>query len=247
MRDTPEDFVKKTAISSFYMTTGFTIFLALIFSKYDVLKKMPYIIFPIFFVMLFFYFLKLPEVRILKRKREISEEIVFAGRFLIIELESGIPLYNALLNISKNFKTVGAYFKEIIDNVDLGASMEDAIGEALELTPSQDMRKILWQITNSIKTGADVTKSLGSVLEQITKEQIIEIKKYGRKLNPLAMFYMIVAVILPSIGITMVIVLSSFLSISLNLTALMVLVVLLGFMQYMFIAVIKANRPTVNL
>ena len=59
------------------------------------------------------------------------------------------------------------------------------------------------------KTGADVSTSLNSVVEQITHEQMIEVKEYGRKLNPLAMFYMMMAVIIPTLGVTLLIVIST--------------------------------------
>jgi pilus assembly protein TadC len=125
--------------------------------------------------------------------------------------------------------------------------MEDALNEAVEFTPSANFRKILWQIINAQQTGADISTALKSVVDQITKEQLIEIKEYGRRLNPLAMFYMIIAVILPSIGITMFIILSTFLELTLELPVLISIAVFLGFMQFMFLAMIKSTRPSVEL
>jgi len=194
MEDKPEDFIKKTFISAFYMTTGLVVALFLVLAKLNVLKGVLFFIVPIVFFVMFFYMIRLPDVKISKKEKDISKEIVFAGRFLIIELESGVPLYNAMINVSKNYEVIGRYFKEITDKVDFGTSMEDALNEAVEFIPSNDFRKILWQIINSIRTGSNVAKSLYSVMEQITKDQITEVNKYGKKLNPLAMFYMIIAV-----------------------------------------------------
>ena len=246
MDDKPEDFIKKTFISAFYMTTGLVVALFLVLAKLEVLKGIMFLIIPIIFVMMFFYMLKLPELRISRKGKEISSEIVFAGRFIIIELESGVPLYNAMVNVSKNFRIIGQYFKEITDNVDLGTSMEDALNEAVEFVPSNDLRKILWQIINSIRTGSDISKSLYSVMDQVTKDQVNEVNKYGKKLNPLAMFYMIVAVILPSLGMTMLIILSSFIKFQLSLTVLIALAGFLGFVQFMFIGVVKFSRPPIE-
>ena len=228
------------------MTTGLVVTLFLILAKLEVLKGALFLIVPILFVVMFFYMIRLPDLKIKKREKAVSKEIVFAGRFIIIELESGVPLYNAMVNVSKNFDVVGKYFKEMTDKVDLGTSMEDALNEAVEFIPSDDLRKILWQIINSIRTGANVAKSLYSVMDQITKDQINEVNKYGKKLNPLAMFYMIVAVILPSLGMTMLIVLSSFIQFELSLTILLALACFLGFVQFMFIAMVKFSRPAVE-
>jgi len=246
MDDKPEDFIKKTFVSAFYMTTGLVVFLFLILAKLNVVKGVFFVIIPLIFMVMFFYMIRLPDVRISKKEKDISKEIVFAGRFIIIELESGVPLYNAMVNVSKNYEIIGRYFKEITDKVDLGTSMEDALNEAVEFIPSNDFRKILWQIINSIRTGSDVAKSLYSVMEQITKDQITEVNKYGKKLNPLAMFYMIVAVILPSLGITMLIILSSFIQFELSLTILLSLAGFLGFVQFMFIAMVKFSRPAIE-
>lgn len=247
LKDTPEFFIKKTLMSSLYMAGGLMVFLFLVLSKLGDFTKFLILATPIVFIVLFVYFLRVPDVKILKKQREVNSEIVFAGRFLIIELESGVPLYNAFQNVTKNYPTIGKYFNDIVTKIDLGTQMEDALNETIGFTPSANFRKILWQIINSQKTGADMNKSLKSVVDQITQEQLIEVKEYGRKLNPLAMFYMIIAVILPSIGITMFIILSSFLNLTLTLPLLVTISFMLGFMQFMFLAMIKSSRPAVDL
>jgi hypothetical protein len=46
------------------------------------------------------------------------------------------------------------------------------------------------------------------------KEQKISVQDYGKKLNPLAMFYMMIAIIIPSLGVTMIVVLATFLGLN---------------------------------
>lgn len=242
----PEEFIQRTFLSVFYMTTGLALSLALILAKFDVLKGIMVIFIPIIFLILFAYLLKLPEVSILKKEKGISKEIIFAGRHLTIELESGVSLYNAFVNISKNYEIIGRYFREIVDKVDLGTSMEDALTEAVEYIPSDDFRRLLWQILNSVRTGSDISKSLTSVLEQTAREQTIEVGEYSKKLNPFAMFYMIIAVILPTLGVTILVVLSSFVEFELNLTIFMVIAGLLAFIQFMFLSIIRFSRPAID-
>ena len=242
----PDEFVKRTFLSSFYATTGIVIFVLLILLKFSVLRGFLLIFPPIIFLLLFFYLIKIPDAKLSKIDKDISKEVVFAGRYLIIEIESGVPLYNAMINVSKNYKIIGKYFSEITNKVDLGTSMEDALNEAVEFIPSQSFRRILWQIINSLRTGSDIAKSLSSVIQQIAKEQAIEVSEYGRKLNPMAMFYMIIAVILPSLGITMLIILSSFIEFELSLTILIVIAFLLAFVQFMFLSIIKFTRPAID-
>lgn len=245
--DAPEEFLKKTMLTALYGSLGIVIFLWLVLSKMGNFTNL-LILLPVpLFALLLFYFLRVPDVKVMKKQREINSEIIFAGRFLIIELESGVPLYNAFKNLARNYEIIGKYFNDITTKIDLGTQMEDALNEAIEFTPSPNLRKILWQIVNSQKTGADVSTALKSVVNQITQEQLIEVKEYGRKLNPLAMFYMIIAVILPSIGITMFIVLSTFLNFQLKLEVLLFISFFLGFVQFMFLAMIKSSRPAVGI
>lgn len=245
IKESPERFIKKTVISAVYITTGIIIFLFFIFSRFGIVSLL-YLISPFTFALVLFYLFRLPDVIIRRKEKEISKEIVFAGRFLVIEIESGVPLYDAFVNISKNYESIGKYFKEIIDKINMGTNMEDAINEAIELTPSSEFRRVLWQIINSLRTGSNIADSLVSVIDQITREQYIRMKEYGRKLNPMVMFYMIIAVILPSLGITIAIVLSTFMNIELSLTILLFVAFFLGFIQFMFLSIIKFSRPAIE-
>ena len=244
MDQKPEDFIRKTCISSLYMTTGIVAILLFMFVRLRLFIGLLLMLAPIFFIVIFFYLIRLPDLKISQRDKDASREILFSGRFLIIEIESGVPLYNAMINVSNNYPSVGIYFREIINKIDLGTAMEDALNEGVEFCPSNDLRKILLQIMSSIRTGANVSKSLYTITEQIRKDQITEVNKYGKKLNPLAMFYMIIAVILPSLGMTMTIILSSFLQFELSLTILLAIAVFLGFIQFMFISMVKFSRPS---
>lgn len=243
----PEDFIRRIFLSAFYLTLGLFISVSLILIKFKAFTIFFLILILPIFALLLLYLLKIPDAKIIGKGKEISKEVVFAGRFLVIELQSGVPLYNALQNLSRNYKAVGGYMKEIIDKVDLGTSLEDAMNEAVELVPSDDFRKILWQIINSLRTGSDVSKSLMSTVDQIAKRQQIQINEYGKKLNPIAMFYMMIAVIAPSLGMTMLIILSSFIQFTLSLTILLIFAFFLGFVQFMFITIIKFSRPPVDL
>lgn len=240
--DDPDFYVKKTANSAMFTALSLT-FILFGFTK----SPMVLLAAPIIFFMSFFYFIRFVDAKIAKINKGIAQEIIFAGRFLIIELESGVPIYTAFTNLSKSYEMVGPFFYEIVEKVNLGTTMEDALNEAITTTPSPELRKILWQVLNSMKTGADVADSLNAVIDQIVRQQQIDVKEYGRKLNPMAMFYMMAAVIVPSLGTTMIIVLSTFVGFALPLPFLLVFALMIGFIQFMFFAVIKSSRPPMEL
>lgn len=242
----PEDFVKKSVMIAFYLTTLLLFVLTGIFIRFQIVLWLLLLIFPPLFFLLFLYMIRRPDIIILKKQKDMDQEIVFATRFLIVELESGVPIYDAMKSVSKSYNVIGKYFREIINSVDIGTPMEDAINENIERTPSQNFRKFLWQVFNSLKTGADLATALTATTDQIAQEQIISVKEYGRKLNPFVMFYMVVAVIFPSIGIIMLIVFSSFFPIKFGSTTLLGIALVVGFFQYIFLTMIKAQRPAVG-
>ena len=240
-------FIKKTLFGSFFMSFGIIFIVFIVIDKIGKPKWILIPLFPLVLISLFSFMIKLPQIKITKINKEISREIVYAGRFLVIELESGVPLYDSFLNIVKNYPKVGKCFNEIINKVEMGTPMEDAINESIQHSPSPHIQKILWQIINSIRTGSDISTSIDAVMEQIVKEQVISMREYGKKLNPLAMFYMMIAVIIPTLGTTLLVVMSTFVSMNFSLTLLMTIVFFLAFMQLMFLNIIKSSRPPVDM
>ncbi|MBD3208886.1 type II secretion system F family protein [Candidatus Woesearchaeota archaeon] len=240
--ETEDAYVKRIFFTSLYLSFGL-LFVGFFFVQ----SPWVFVAFPLVFPFAFLYFLNYVDFKIQKVVNGINQEIIFAGRFLIIELESGVPMYVTFKNLAKNYDIIGKYFAEIIEKVDLGTTMEDALNEAIVLTPSPNFRKMLWQLLNSMKTGSDVTNALNVVIDQIVREQQIEVKEYGRKLNPLAMFYMMAAIIIPSLGTTMLVVLATFIGFQISLVILFVLTGMIAFVQFMFLSIIKTIRPPMEL
>lgn len=240
-----KEVVKKTAINSGLIIIAIAIFL-------NKSPKFPaIIIFGTIIVVLFLYMINLKKVdaKIMKRGKDIDREVLFAGRFLLIKLNSGQPLTNAIIDASKAFGVANKYFKEIVKDIELGTPLEIALENAAFNSASKRFRKILFNINNAIKIGIDVSQSLGSILDEISDEQLIEIQRYGKKLNSLTMFYMLLAIILPSLGMTMAAVIFSMLPNMGYLASKLYWVfgVLLILIQIIFISMFKGARPNVNI
>lgn len=195
----------------------------------------------------FFYLMKLPDMLIMRMNKEIDREVVYAGKFLIVEINAGVTLYDALKTVAKNYPAIGEYLRTLINEVDLGTSIDEALNNAINTTTSKHFRQILWQILNAQQTGADVAQSLASVLDQIQRSQLIEAERYGKKLNPVAMFYLMMAVVIPSLGMVMAIIVASFMSIHISFLTLMLILGFFMFFQFMFVAIIKSMRPAIQL
>ena len=85
--------------------------------------------------------------------------------------------------------------------------------------------------------------ALKSIIENIAAEQKIAIRKYGSNLNPLTLVYMMMAVIMPAMGITFMIVLSTFANLPISEILFWAILFFLGVFQFMFLGIIKSKRP----
>ena len=241
-----EDFLDGAVLSCLLMTIVLTVATAVFFSSMNV--EMFWII-PLFFVYLFItfqYFMLYPDVKITKRKKDIDYELVFAGRHLLIALKSGMPLFDSLVGVSRGYGAVSEEFNRIVEKVTLGVSMTQAIREVIQNCPSNDYNRIMLQIANSISSGSDVADSLEVVLNQVFREQVIALKAYGQKLNPLVMFYMIFGIIFPSLGLAFAVILFSLLGagrFGITASLLLLVFVCIGVIQFLFLAMVESSRP----
>jgi len=201
------------------------------------------LIVPIIFMGVFSWMMQYPKVKMGQKERELDKDVLFAGRDMLIALKSGVPLFNAMANVSKNYGTASTEFAKIVEKIQGGMPSEVAMQEASDLNTSKAFRQILLQMITSMRSGADVAVALDIVLSQISQEQIIALKRYGQKLNPITMFYMLFGIILPSLGIAIGIILTSFVNIKLDFGMLLLVLMMLAVLQYLFLAMMRSSRP----
>ncbi len=244
---TPEDYVSKKIKSALQLAVMFGALSFLFVIKNHSSLLIPLFVTGLAYTIFFKVQMKQVDSLIAKRRKEIDKDVLFAGRFLLVRLNSGMPLINALDEASKSYGVANKFFKEIVKDIDLGTPLERALDKAIDYCPSANLKKILFQISNALKIGIDVTDFLEAILDEIAEKQLIEIKRYGKKLNSISMFYMLFAIVMPSLGMTMIVVIASMVSINMNLTAFGFIVTLLIFLQIIFLVMFKAIRPNVNI
>jgi flagellar protein FlaJ len=196
--------------------------------------------------MFFLYLIVYPQSIVNKRVKNLERNLLFALRTLLIQIRSGVPIFNAMASIAMgNYGAIADEFKLVVEKVNAGRAVEDVLEEMAVRNPSIYFRRALWQIVNSLKSGSDVGKNLEDVIKSLSKEQLVEIGRYKSILNPLSMMYMMVAVIAPSLGITMLIILSFFPGMDklANETIFWGLLAGIMFLQFIFLGLIKSKRP----
>lgn len=201
------------------------------------------------FIISFFVFWQqifYPRLLAGKRIRELERNLLPALRTMLIQLNAGVVLFDIFVSISnQDYGEISAEFKRIVRRINSGFPTVQALDASAANNPSMFYRRAIWQIVNGMKAGSDITTVLKEVIDGLSKEQIIQIETYGSRLNPLAMFYMIIAVILPSLSMTLLIVMSSLIALPGNTLKVVFfgLYIFVLFFQVMFLGMIKTRRP----
>lgn len=253
--DSSVEFLEKVVSSAFFVSLAVLIVVVLAF--YDTIVSLatndPVMLAVAFLVLIIAipfmtvsYFMLYPDVATIRRKKELDYEVVFAARHILIALKAGMPLFDCFVGSSRGYGGVSREITKVVDRVVLGIPMTQAIREVTYYNPSKYFTRVMMQISNSLSSGADVAEALESVIEQISKEQMIALKEYSQKLTPIVMFYMIFGIIVPSLGIVLATVVFSAVSgglFGMDSTILLPLLALIALIQFLFLGLIESSRP----
>jgi flagellar protein FlaJ len=195
----------------------------------------------------FFYNMVYPNLIVSKRVNDIEKNLLFSLRHLLIEIKSGINIYDTFVSLSRSgYGAVSDEFGKVVKKISVGVPELDALEELMIKNPNINFRRIIWQTTNAIKSGSDLGNILEELVNEFSFEQRTNIRMYGSKLNSLALVYMMFAIILPSIGVTFLIILSFFSSLQINEGILVLIAILVMVFQFLFIGLVKSKRPKIE-
>jgi len=247
MQVSSKEYISMCAVSSVFFFGIFGLFLMFMFGAFRF--KNPFLGFFISFLFTFFIFFQqimYPKMLVGRRVKGIERNLLSALQNVLIQLNSGVPLFSILVSISKgDYKEVSEEIEKAVREINAGKAEAEALEDIATSNPSLLFRRALWQIVNGMKSGADLSGVISESINAVSEEQVLQIQKYGGQLNPLAMFYMLIAVIVPALSMTFLIIMSSFMS--LNEFGIKMLfwglLAIVMFFQLMFLGVIKARRP----
>ncbi len=213
-------------------------------------NKNPFVMpFVVFFVSLFILSQQMayPHLKASRRVKDLERNLLPALQDMLIQLKSGVPVFDILVNISKsNYGEVSKEFGIAIKRINAGVSQITALEDLSTENPSLFFRRSVWQIVNGMKAGSDMASVIQETINSLSEQQLIQISNYGGQLNPLAMFYMLVVIIVPSLSTTFIIILSSLISLPGIATKVgfFALFIIVFIFQIIFLGLIKTKRPS---
>ena len=143
-----------------------------------------YIVGPIVVIM-YYYFL--PRIvidrRVNIRKSRLENEAMYFFEVLCLSIESGNNIYNALLITSKSIDTsLSREFRQVIEDVELGKSFEDALDDLKKRIPGDTINNIILNIKESSMFGNNITDTLYNQIDYLREKKLLETRAYIAKI-----------------------------------------------------------------
>lgn len=202
--------------------------------------------FPLIFLFAFFTFANYPKIKAKRISRELEKDLPYALRHMLIEVRSGISLYEAMVSVSEDYGEASEEFERIVKDINGGKPQIKALEDSIVRNPSMQYRRAMWQMINALKSGTDVSSTLETLVDSMIKQQKLAVKRYGKELNPYVLMYLMIAVIVPSLGVTFLIVLSTFTGLGLGQFLFFQILGGLIIFQIFFLNFVKSKRPEVK-
>lgn len=201
--------------------------------------------FSAFLAMLFFH-LFYPKLASIQIAGMVDSDLLFALRAMLIQLSSGISLFEAMKNISKsNYGQVSIEFGAVIKDINSGISETSALEKLAFRTKSEVLKKTVWQIITTVRSGGSIVNALSSQVETLVTQQMDSIKSYSAELNLWTLIYLMIAAAMPSLGITFLVIASSIGGSGIGPDAVILIVVLSLAVQVAMIFLIRSKVPKV--
>jgi len=190
------------------------------------------------------FFLAYPRMMGKSIGATIDRELIFAMRDVLIQISSGIPLFSVIENISNsNYGYVSMEFKRVVSSVKGGNPLLHEIELMAIRTQSEYLKKVSWQLVTAIRSGADLTATLKSIVKILVDYQFSISKSFNAELNFIILIFMLVSAVLPTIGTTVLVIFSVFGMFGISSEVLMGVVALSFLVQAGIVGYVYTKRP----
>jgi pilus assembly protein TadC len=246
----PEGYALGSFLSSFIY--GFVIFLiaiAVLWTRYHDMQQvwLTTILAGMSFWAIFFMFhMVYPGIMVRKIAAKESNDLLFALREMMIDIEGGVPLFDSIKNVAAgDYGYVSRDLAGVVRQIERGIPERVALRELAIKTESDYMKRALWQIVNALESGASLSNALAGIVLSIQNYMYQDIKNYSSNLNFLMLMYMIAAAVVPSLGITFMVLLSAFSGLGVNFVTLLLLLGFSVMIQVIMIGYMSSTRPEI--
>ncbi|MFH1470265.1 MAG: type II secretion system F family protein [Candidatus Micrarchaeota archaeon] len=198
------------------------------------------------FFLLLAVFLLYPYILVKKAVESLDRDLVYALKDLLIQISSGVSLFEAMKNVSQSeHGLVSKEFRSVVQDINAGEAQDVALEKLALRSESEFIKKTIWQIVIALRSGASLQGTLKNLVDNMRQFQSAKVKSYTQEMNLWILLYLIIAVAIPSLGATLITILSSFGSSQVREPVFAALLFVCFFAEYVIIKYVKLSRPLV--
>jgi flagellar protein FlaJ len=187
-----------------------------------------------------------PSIILRKIAIKQSRDMLFALRELLIDVKSGIPLYWAMKNVAKaEYGYVSRDFGWVSIQIERGVPEREALRSFAIKTESEYLKRAIWQMVNALESGSSLGGSLEGIVQSVEEYVYRDIKNYSSNLNFLMLLYMFAAAVIPSLGVTFLVLLSAFSDFGITIETIFMLIGTSIILQVVMIGYMGSTRPEI--
>jgi archaeal flagellar protein FlaJ len=162
------------------------------------------------FILMLTYHLFYPSIAVHQIALFVDQQLLFALRSMLLQLSSGMSLFETINTVSKSgFGQVSKELEIVIKDINSGLSETQALEKLAFRTESEYLKKTVWQILTTMKSGGSIVGAINVQIDTLIDYQMTTIKNYSAELNLWILIYLIVAAAMPSLGVTFLTILST--------------------------------------
>jgi flagellar protein FlaJ len=140
----------------------------------------------------------IPRSNATKLGAEIDKELPFALRHMSIEIRAGVGIYKTMESVARvGYGPLSQGFLDVLANIEKGMPTEEALEAWAERSRSEGLRRMISHLVRALRTGGNLSEIMVTIAEDISFEQKTRIADFAEKLNLMALFLMVVAIVLP--------------------------------------------------
>jgi len=246
-KQTPLQYVNQTIFMTFFGIVVFGIIFFVAFKSKPIYLLSSFLGLFLFIPIIYSFWFSFVDVQIRKYARELESDLLFVSEYFLVSLESGLPLGNAIERISRLNRPGGIFFKRVYTEFQTGKDLESALKEASTYSPSESMRVLLKRLYDSLTIGVNLNVVLENFIKESSDKKIVEIKGFSKKLNPIIMMYLLLGIVMPSLGVTFFILAATLIKVTPDfLRLILIFTFLIMFaLQYMSYSAFKFTKSTI--
>jgi flagellar protein FlaJ len=197
-------------------------------------------------VLLFLVFILYPRILVRKAVEAVDRDLVYALKDILIQISSGVSLFEAMKNISNSeHGMVSKEFGLVVQDINAGEAQDVALEKLAVRTESEFMKKTIWQIVLALRSGSSLQGTVKNLVDNMRQYQSAKVKSYTQEMNLWILLYLVVAIAIPSLGATLITILSSFGNTQVREPVFLGMLVACFLGEYVIIKYVKVSRPLV--